>query len=47
MFKQLVGYMKSDPGQHYHLIIGTDSLLSDDTTFVTAVIVHKVGRGGR
>lgn len=47
MFTQLVGYMKSDPDQHYHLIIGTDSLLSDDTTFVTAVIVHKVGRGGR
>ncbi|MDR7417348.1 MAG: ribonuclease H-like YkuK family protein [Armatimonadota bacterium] len=47
MFKALVGYMKSEPDQHYHLIIGTDSLLSDDTTFVTAVIVHKVGRGGR
>jgi predicted RNase H-related nuclease YkuK (DUF458 family) len=47
MFKQLVGYMKDEPDQHYHLIIGTDSLLSDDTTFVTAVIVHKVGRGGR
>lgn len=47
MFKQLVGYMRSDPDQHYHLIIGTDSLLSDDTTFVTAIIVHKVGRGGR
>jgi predicted RNase H-related nuclease YkuK (DUF458 family) len=47
MFRQLVGYMKSDPDQHYHLIIGTDSLLSDDTTFVTAVIVHRVGHGGR
>lgn len=47
MFNQLVGYMENDPDQHYHLIIGTDSLLSDDTTFVTAIIVHKVGRGGR
>ncbi|MDR7543466.1 MAG: ribonuclease H-like YkuK family protein [Armatimonadota bacterium] len=47
MFKQLVGYMKSEPDQHYHLIIGTDSLLSDDTTFVTAVIIHRVGHGGR
>jgi predicted RNase H-related nuclease YkuK (DUF458 family) len=47
MFEQLVGYMKGQPDQHYHLIIGTDSLLSDDTTFVTAVIVHRVGRGGR
>ena len=47
MFRQLVGYMKSEPDQQYHLIIGTDSLLSDDTTFVTAVIVHRVGHGGR
>jgi predicted RNase H-related nuclease YkuK (DUF458 family) len=47
MFRQLVGYMKSDADQHYHLIIGTDSLLSDDTTFVTAVIIHRVGHGGR
>ena len=47
MFKQLVGYIREEPDQHYNLIIGTDSLLSDDTTFVTAVIVHKVGRGGR
>ncbi len=47
MFKQLVGYMKSEPDQNYHLIIGTDSLLADDTTFVTAIIVHRVGHGGR
>jgi predicted RNase H-related nuclease YkuK (DUF458 family) len=47
MFRSLVGYVKTEPDQHYHLIIGTDSLLSDDTTFVTAVIVHRVGRGGR
>lgn len=47
MFRQLVGYMEDEPDQHYHLIIGTDSLISDDTTFVTAVIVHRVGHGGR
>ncbi len=47
MFKSMVGYMRSEPDQKYNLIIGTDSLLSDDTTFVTAVIVHRVGHGGR
>jgi predicted RNase H-related nuclease YkuK (DUF458 family) len=47
MFKNLVGYMKTEPDQNYHLIIGTDSLLADDTTFVTAIIVHRVGHGGR
>lgn len=47
MFKRLVAFMKEEPDQTYHLIIGTDSLLGDDTTFVTAIVVHKVGHGGR
>src|SRR5438445_10389927 len=47
MFGSLVGYMSEDPEQQYHLIIGTDSLLSDRTCFVTAAIVHRVGHGGR
>src|SRR5437867_10993097 len=47
MFGSLVGYMSEEPEQQYHLIIGTDSLLSDRTCFVTAVIVHRVGHGGR
>ncbi len=47
MFDQLVGYMNEEPDQQYHLIIGTDSLLSDQTCFVTAIIVHRVGHGGR
>jgi predicted RNase H-related nuclease YkuK (DUF458 family) len=47
MFDRLVEYMSEDSDQHYHLIIGTDSLLSDNTCFVTAVIVHRVGHGGR
>lgn len=47
MFEHLVGYMQEDPSQRYNLIIGTDSLLGDDTCFVTAVIIHRVGHGGR
>ncbi len=47
MFDRLVEYMREDSDQHYHLIIGTDSLLSENTCFVTAVIVHRVGHGGR
>src|SRR2546426_3219547 len=47
MFGSLVDYMSEVPDQQYHLIIGTDSLLSDQTCFVTAVIVHRVGHGGR
>jgi len=47
MFQQIVGYMQQEPSQKYNLIIGTDSLLGDDTCFVTAVIIHRVGHGGR
>lgn len=47
MFDQMVGYMSEEPDQKYHLIIGTDSLLSDQTCFVTAVIIHRLGHGGR
>src|SRR5579864_6994405 len=47
MFAQIVYYMEEQRDQQYHLIIGTDSLLGDDTCFVTAVIIHRVGRGGR
>lgn len=47
MFDHLVGYVSEDPDQQYHLIVGTDSLLSDRTCFVTAIIVHRVGHGGR
>jgi predicted RNase H-related nuclease YkuK (DUF458 family) len=47
MFCKLVDFISEDPDQRYHLIVGTDSLLGDRTCFVTAVIIHRVGRGGR
>jgi uncharacterized protein len=47
MFQQIVRYMQDEPGQRYNLIIGTDSLLGDDTCFVTAIIIHRIGHGGR
>ena len=47
MFHQLVEFIEEDTDHRYNLIVGTDSMLSDDTTFVTAVVIHRVGRGGR
>jgi uncharacterized protein len=47
MFAQIVAYMEEQRDQRYNLIIGTDSLLGDDTCFVTAVVIHRVGHGGR
>lgn len=47
MFAVIVDYISQDPGQTYNLIIGTDSFLNSETLFVSAVIIHRVGHGGR
>ncbi len=49
MFEDLVRYTNEYPDESYKLIIGTDShsLLNESVIFVTAVIVHRIGKGGR
>jgi predicted RNase H-related nuclease YkuK (DUF458 family) len=47
MFADLVGYVKESPRAAYKLIIGTDSHTKDDICFVTAIIIHRVGKGAR
>jgi predicted RNase H-related nuclease YkuK (DUF458 family) len=39
--------MQEMPGIPYRLIIGTDSQLREDACFVTAIVIHRVGKGGR
>jgi len=47
MFGKVVEYLSDAKDQKYNLIIGTDSFLSKDTIFVTAIVLHRVGHGGR
>lgn len=47
MFQDIIEYMQEDPDAHYNLIVGTDSQLGNETCFVTAVIIHRVGKGAR
>ncbi len=47
MFQDIVGYVQEFPDDKYRIIIGTDSQAGEETCFVTAVIVHRDGRGGR
>jgi len=47
MFADIIAYVQGDPNSTYKLIIGTDSQLSQETCFVTAVVVHRLGKGGR
>ncbi len=46
-FRDIVSYMQEMPGIPYRLIIGTDSQLREDACFVTAMVIHRVGKGGR
>jgi predicted RNase H-related nuclease YkuK (DUF458 family) len=47
LFADLIGYVCQHPEAHYRLIIGTDSQVREETTFVTAVIIHRAGKGAR
>ncbi len=47
VFRKIVEYIEEDTAQRYNLIIGTDSCLGTQTTFVSAIIIHRVGHGGR
>lgn len=47
MFGELLGYIAEDPNDRYKLIIGSDSHTRHETVFVTAVVIHRLGKGGR
>ena len=49
LFEHLVAYTNEYPDDNYKLIIGTDShsFLNESVIFVTAVVVHRIGKGGR
>lgn len=47
MFADLSAFIHAAPEDSYKLIVGTDSQLRDDTCFVTAVIIHRLGKGAR
>lgn len=47
MLSRITDYIRDGAGLSYNLIIGTDSFLNSDTLFVSAVIIHRVGHGGR
>lgn len=49
---EITKYLHQDPESKYRLVIGTDSrdrLIQGKklTNFVTAIVVHRIGRGGR
>lgn len=47
MVADIFQFIAQDPTARYKLIVGTDSQARDDVTFVTAVIIHRLGKGAR
>mgnify|MGYP002351081241 CR=1 FL=1 len=45
--QDIVTFMEEEPSASYKLILGTDSQSRENSCFVTAVIVHRVGKGAR
>ncbi|MBR2801927.1 MAG: ribonuclease H-like YkuK family protein [Erysipelotrichaceae bacterium] len=43
---RILNYLGADPQRQYRLSVGTDSMTYQDTVFVLAIVVHKVGNGG-
>ncbi len=48
VIEDIVAVMEEDPTVRYEIVVGTDSHSSlGEMDFVSAVIIHKVGKGGR
>ncbi|MCL5779692.1 MAG: ribonuclease H-like YkuK family protein [Firmicutes bacterium] len=47
MMDDILAYIKGLPCSSYKIVVGTDSQVRRETCFVTAVIVHRKGKGAR
>jgi len=48
MFAEIEQYLRQSPEDTYKLIVGTDSQSREnEVTFVSAIVVHRVGKGAR
>lgn len=47
MMADITSYITGLPTSAYKIIIGSDSQVRQETCFITAVIVHRLGKGAR
>lgn len=47
MMQDIHSYIKGLTSSSYKIIVGTDSMVRDNTCFITAVVVHRLGKGAR
>ena len=47
LIEELISYVNAKPDKDYKITVGTDSRGANDTQFVTAIAILRVGNGGR
>ncbi len=47
VFEDIRAYVEEDAEASYRLIVGTDSRAREEITFVSAIVIHRVGKGAR
>ncbi|MGQ9558730.1 MAG: ribonuclease H-like YkuK family protein [Desulfurispora sp.] len=47
MMQDITRFIQGVPTSSYRLIIGSDSQVKQDTCFITAVVIHRTGKGAR
>lgn len=47
MMESILEFITNAPDDNFRLIIGSDSQVRHETVFVSAVVIHRVGKGGR
>ena len=48
--EEILNFIKQEPEDNYDIIVGTDSKTNEkegEVDFVTAIVVHRLGKGGR
>lgn len=47
VYQDVVAFMREDRDASYKLIVGSDSQTRQDLVFVTAIVIHRLGKGAR
>ncbi len=45
--QEILAFMELEQKEKYDIVVGTDSEGNGKVDFVTAIVVHRIGRGGR
>src|SRR5690554_4324911 len=47
VFKDINTFINQNPHDQFKIVVGTDSMTKQETLFVSAIVVHRLGKGAR